>query len=197
MKRHFKQQIDSIQAAYLQLDDTMYEEFITDCLRTIKSGHKIIATSLGKNVPICEKFVGTLNSLGISAHFMHTNSAVHGDLGMIQEGDMVIVMSKSGETAETIYLCEKLKARNSLDWLLSCNKNSTCTDLVDKRLILEVSQEGDPWNLVPNNSTLIFLVFLQSVCMEIIDKLPVDLDTFKNNHPGGSIGMILANRVNE
>ena len=192
MKKHFKQQVETITAAYQSLNETDYNQLLADCMKTIKGGHSIIATALGKNVPICEKFVGTLNSLGVDAHFMHTNSAVHGDLGIIKKNDLVIVLSKSGNTDETLYLCKLLKNRGSSNWLITCNKKGTASDLIDQTIVLEVEQEGDPWNLVPNNSTLVFLVFLQSVCMELIEQLPVDLRTFKSNHPGGSIGKTLA-----
>lgn len=192
MKKHFKQQVQTITAAYQSLDDTDYNKLLEECIKTIKGGHSIIATALGKNVPICEKFVGTLNSLGVDAHFMHTNSAVHGDLGIIKNNDLVIVLSKSGNTDETLYLCNLLQDRGSSNWLITCNSKGIASDLIDQNIVLEVKQEGDPWNLVPNNSTLVFLVFLQSLCMELIERLPVDLKTFKSNHPGGSIGKILA-----
>ena len=70
------------------IDEDEFCRLKNDCLETINQGNKIIATGIGKNVPICEKFVGTLNSLGISASFMHGNSAIHGDLGMIKDGDL-------------------------------------------------------------------------------------------------------------
>lgn len=192
MKKHFKQQVETISAAYENLDDTSYNEFINDCLATINSGGAIIATALGKNVPICEKFVGTLNSIGIDAHFMHTNSAVHGDLGLVHENDLVVMLSKSGETDETIYLSKQLQERNSRNWLLTCSPSSKAGSIINKQIIMRVDQEGDPWNLVPNNSTLVFLVFLQAACMEIIDRLSIKLETFKKNHPGGNIGKVLS-----
>jgi arabinose-5-phosphate isomerase len=194
MKKHFHQQVQAIAAAYENLDDTSYNAFIEDCLKTINGGHSIIATALGKNVPVCEKFVGTLNSVGIKAHFMHTNSAVHGDLGVVGPEDLVVILSKSGETEETIYLSELLEKRGSLNWLLTCNPASRCGEIIKNQLVMKLDQEGDPWNLLPNNSTLIFLVFLQATCMEILDRLPVKLETFKANHPGGNIGKILVNR---
>lgn len=191
MKKHFKQQLDVMANAYDKLEDTEYLALLDDCVATIQRGGSIIATALGKNVPICEKFVGTLNSLGIDAHFMHTNSAVHGDLGLVKPNDLVIILSKSGNTDETLLLCKLLSERGSNNWLLTCNATGKASSLVDQAVVFEVTQEGDPWNLVPNNSTLLFLVFLQALCMEIIDRLPVPLETFKKNHPGGNIGKIL------
>ena len=191
MKKHFKQQLETIAEAYKSLDDAASGKLLLNCLQTIRGGHKIVATALGKNVPICEKFVGTLNSLDIDAHFMHTNSAVHGDLGTVKDGDLVIVLSKSGETDETLYLCQLLKKRNVTKWLLTCSNDSTAGKIVENEIILKITKEGDPWNLVPNNSTLVFLVFLQALCMEIIDRLGIKLNIFKDNHPAGAIGEFL------
>jgi thiamine kinase-like enzyme len=101
----------TVTTALKSIDIQQMDSLITDCERTIRSGHKIIASGLGKNVPICEKFVGTMLSLGMDANFLHTNTAVHGDMGMVRPGDLVILLSKSGETKETIYLKELLETR--------------------------------------------------------------------------------------
>ena len=81
-------------------------QLVQESLDAIESGKKIVVSGLGKNVPVCDKFVGTMNSLGQPACYMNTNNAVHGDIGMVNEGDLVIILTKSGETAESIYLTE-------------------------------------------------------------------------------------------
>ena len=63
------------------IDDIQFEQLVSDCEQTLRNGNKIIATGLGKNVPICDKFVGTMLSLGLNAGFLHSNTAVHGDMG--------------------------------------------------------------------------------------------------------------------
>ena len=65
------------------IDDIQFEQLVSDCEQTLRNGNKIIATGLGKNVPICDKFVGTMLSLGLNAGFLHSNTAVHGDMGMV------------------------------------------------------------------------------------------------------------------
>ena len=99
----------------VQLDDALkgismadLDRLISDCEYTLKSGHKVIASGLGKNVPICEKFEGTMLSAGMDAQFLHTNSAVHGDMGVVKDGDMVILLTKSGETEESVNLVRLL-----------------------------------------------------------------------------------------
>jgi arabinose-5-phosphate isomerase len=158
------------------------------CLDTLSTGHKLVASGLGKNVPICEKFVGTLNSVGIPAAFMHTNSAIHGDLGLVRGGDLVIVLSKSGETAESVQLVKLLKRRGCKIWLLSFSRSSTLHGEVPNRLILQLEHEGDEWNILPNNSTVLNLIVLQELAMQLAKARHVSIDALRQNHPGGAIG---------
>lgn len=175
------------------IDDIQFEQLVSDCEQTLRNGNKIIATGLGKNVPICDKFVGTMLSLGLNAGFLHSNTAVHGDMGMVHSGDLVIVLTKSGATAESVYLVDLLKQRKGVKlWLLSFNEHSVLADSMDNKLIIKLEHEGDLWNIVPNNSTTLNLVVLQAVAMELSKRLELSLeDDFKPNHPGGAIGVTL------
>ena len=170
--------------------------FILKRISVISTGHKIIASGLGKNVPICDKFVGTMLSLGLDAAFMHTNTAVHGDMGMVHPGDLVIILTKSGSTAESVYLAELLKQREGVKlWLLSFREHSELADTMPNKVIVNLEHEGDLWNIVPNNSTTINLLILQEVAMEMSRRLKLDLERdFKPNHPGGAIGDKLRKR---
>ena len=150
-------------------------------------------SGLGKNVPICEKFVGTMISMGLDACFLHTNSAVHGDMGLVKERDMVILLTKSGETAESIYLARLLKERQVNLWLLTFEKESTLTREIPNRIVLELKHEGDLWNVMPNNSTTMNLILLQGFAMQIAKSMEIDIHQFKRNHPGGHIGEVLEN----
>jgi len=188
IKKHFDRQIKALQQAYQKGFGKLEEKLLSDCINTIKNKKQIIVTALGKNVPICEKFVGTLNSVGIDAHFMHTNSAIHGDLGLIDDGDLVILLSKSGNTEETLLLANIIKDFKAKKWLLTCNNQAKAIKLVDNTLVFHLKHEGDPWNLIPNNSTILFLVFLQALAMTLIDELKIPISVFKRNHPGGDIG---------
>lgn len=191
MNKYFSELVKSVNGALESVDSKMFDKLVKDCTETLSSGHKIIASGLGKNVPICEKFVGTMLSLGKSAFFLHTNSAVHGDIGMVQDGDLVIILTKSGETAESVYLYQQLKQRDVTLWLLSFEQESTLAKAMENSLILELDHEGDMWNIMPNNSTTLNLIILQSVAMQIARDMNITLDDFKRNHPGGHIGKVL------
>lgn len=170
------------------IDEKVFNRLIDETAETLQRGGKIIVSGLGKNVPICDKFVGTMLSLGLNANFLHTNSAVHGDIGMVKEGDLVIVLTKSGETTESIYLTRHLEAKKANIWLLTFTKESTLTRRIPKSLILDLEHEGDMWNIVPNNSTTMNLIVLQALAMSVAVRMNVSLEDFKSNHPGGHIG---------
>ena len=83
MITYFNEIMDTVKASLNSLDENQFKRLVNHCTRCINNGGKIVASGLGKNVPICEKFVGTMNSLGMDARFLHTNTAVHGDLGIL------------------------------------------------------------------------------------------------------------------
>ena len=191
MITYFEKQLRVIDDAVHSLDEAVFRRWVEEGRKTIDAGHKIIVSGLGKNVPICEKFVGSMVSLGMEACFMHTNSAVHGDMGIVKEGDMVILLTKSGETSESVYLARLLEERNVNMWLLTFVSDSTLTRLIPNSVVLDLEHEGDPWNIVPNNSTTLNLIVLQGLAMQIAEARKVRLEDFKRNHPGGHIGAIL------
>ena len=191
---HFEKTLKIINDSIRSIHEEEFETLIRDCLDAISRRNKIIVSGLGKNVPICEKFVGTLNSLGIPAAFMHTNSAVHGDLGLVGKNDLVILLTKSGETEESIHLAKLLKKRHCKLWLLSFSRHSTLYREIPNRLIVDLEHEGDEWNLLPNNSTLLNLIVLQEVAMLVAKALQIPIDVLKQNHPGGAIGISLTER---
>ena len=194
MRAYYEEVIDVIKDSLESIDEGVYEQVISESVDVLKAGGKIIASGLGKNVPICEKFVGTLNSLGIDARFLHTNTAVHGDLGMVGKNDIVYLLSKGGNTHETVALAEHLKARGTDTWLMTFTEKCKSAEVVDKRLIMHLINEGDEWDIVPNNSTTVYLIVLQGIALEIASRLGVTLDDFRVNHPGGGIGARLSGK---
>ena len=178
MQQYFDETISIISNALNSVDQLRYGNLISECETTIKSGNKIIATGLGKNVPICDKFVGTMLSLG---------------LNMVKPGDLVIILTKSGATAESVYLEALLEKRKQVKlWLISFDENGILSKKMENKVIVNMTHEGDLWNIVPNNSTTINLILLQTVAMELSKRLNLSLENdFKPNHPGGAIGVAL------
>ena len=119
---------------------------------------------------------------------MHTNSAVHGDLGMVREKDLVILLSKSGITTETVYLMELLKKKKCTMWLITFAPEYRGHD---HSIVMSLEHEGDQWNIMPNHSTVLNLIVLQTLAMELGKRMGVSIEDFKRNHPGGAIGKLL------
>lgn len=188
MINYFEDTLKILSESLHSIDPEDFSSLATDCENTLKNGNQVIVSGLGKNVPICEKFVGTMLSLGLNANFLHTNSAVHGDMGMVKSGDLVIVLTKSGSTSESVYLVDALKNKNCTIWLLTFNKDGVLTKKVAKKLIVYLQHEGDMWDIVPNNSTILNLIVLQTLSMTLANRMKVTLADFKVNHPGGAIG---------
>lgn len=188
MLTYFDDILNTIESSIHSLDIDIFNTLVDHCIKCIDSGGKIIASGLGKNVPICEKFVGTMNSLGMDARFLHTNTAIHGDLGIVGEHDIVLLLSKSGNTSESVLLANYLVERGTETWLLSFNHDCKLASILKNQLILSLKNEGDAWNIVPNNSTSVYLILLQGIAMQICERRGVTLDDFRRNHPGGGIG---------
>ena len=194
MISYFEKQLAEFEHSIHSLDEEMFKRWVNEAVVTLNDGHKIIVSGLGKNVPICEKFVGSMVSMGLDACFLHTNSAIHGDMGIVKNGDMVIILTKSGETKESIYLTELLKKRDVNLWLMTFKRESTLVSEIPNSIVLDLIHEGDLWNIMPNNSTTINLIVLQGLAMMIAKEMKLEIEAFRRNHPGGYIGSVLKER---
>lgn len=190
MISYFEKQLEELEHAIHSMDEKVFNRWVKEAADTLYSGHKVVVSGLGKNVPICEKFVGTMISLGLEAYFLHTNSAVHGDMGLVKDGDMVIILTKSGETEESVYLAKLLKKRDVNLWLLTFQQDSTLTREISNSMVLKLGHEGDLWNIMPNNSTTVNLIVLQGLAMMLARKMELEKEAFLRNHPGGAIGKL-------
>jgi arabinose-5-phosphate isomerase len=188
VSHNFDDTLRILSGAVRSLDPREFDALEEDAIATLARGNKLVFSGLGKNVPICEKIVGSLNSVGLAAAFVHTNSAVHGDLGVVREGDLVIILTKSGETAESVHLSRLLTKRNCTQWLLTFNRDSILHREIPKRVVIDLEHEGDGWNILPNNSTVLNLIVLQGLTMALVEHFGVPIDVLHANHPGGAIG---------
>ena len=193
MKDYYKIVLKTIEDAINSIDENQYENLLLECIDTINDGGKIVVSGLGKNVPICEKFVGTMTSLTLPACFLHTNTAMHGDLGYVTNKDLLIILTKSGNTEESIMLAQYVRqSRKTRTWLLTMGNNTKVEAYVNYTIHIKLDNEGDDWDVVPNNSTSVYLIILQGIAIELSKRLGVTLEDFKINHPGGAIGRRLA-----
>ncbi|RRJ62285.1 SIS domain-containing protein [Paenibacillus oralis] len=197
MIAYFESLLKTISSAIEGLDEMTFNQLVNDCVTTLNQGNKLVVSGLGKNVSICDKFVGSMVSLGLNACFLHTNSAIHGDMGVVKDGDLVIILTKSGETSESIYLTRLLQERKINLWLMTFEAESTLARAIKNKLIIHLEHEGDMWNIMPNNSTTLNLIILQALVMQIAEKQNLQLEDFKRNHPGGHIGEVLKGELSK
>ena len=181
----YKSHIESIQTSYEYLEDNKVEELIN---LIVNCKGKILFTGIGKNGHVAAKATSTISSIGVPCFFIDAVDSVHGDMGVIDENDVLIAISKSGNTDELVNFLHHVNHKNCK--IVSIHSNSgnqsqkySCLDIN-----LHVDKEADHLNIVPTSSIAIFTIFLQSVACEISRRKNLTLQQFVQNHPGGSIG---------
>lgn len=153
-----------------------------------KSSGRVIITGIGKSAIIAQKMVATLNSTGTNAMFMHAADAIHGDLGMIRQEDIVIIISKSGNTPEIKVLVSMIKGFGNTIVGMVSHEDSYLFDQADISILLPVSREADPNNLAPTTSTTLQLAFGDALAVALLSLRGFTIEQFARFHPGGSLG---------
>ena len=162
-----------------------------------RSNGRVIITGIGKSAIIANKIVATLNSTGTPAIFMHAADAIHGDLGLIQDKDVVICISKSGNTPEIKVIIPLLKRTNNPLIAITGNKNSFLGKEADFVFNSYVEKEVCPINLAPTTSTTAQLVLGDALAVCLLHMRNFSSDDFAKYHPGGTLGKKLFLRVKD
>ena len=163
----------------------------------LNSKGRVIITGIGKSANIANKIVATLNSTGTPAVFMHAADAIHGDLGNIQTEDVVICISKSGNTPEIKVLVPLIRNSNYKIIAITGNADSFLGKNADYVLNSYVEREADPNNLAPTNSTTAQLVLGDALAVCLLDLRGFSNKDFAKYHPGGALGKRLYLRVSD
>jgi arabinose-5-phosphate isomerase len=152
----------------------------------------IIFTGIGKSGFVAEHVSSTFNSISIKSVFINPVNCLHGDLGFISNNDIIICISKSGNTEELLKFVQLCKTNNKAQIVLihSNNKVNLIKEKVDHSIFIPVKKELDDFNIIPTISSIIYLAFLQCIGLTTIDVNESKLQKFFKNHPGGSIGTI-------
>lgn len=177
--------------------DSIDDEFISAVDKIFKSTGKIVVTGIGKSAIIAQKITATFNSTGTASIFMHAADAIHGDLGMIQENDLVLCISKSGNTPEIKVLVPMLKTLGTALIGMAANKDSYLATHADILLHTPVAKEADPNNLAPTASTTAQLVMGDCIATTLLALRGFTAKDFAQYHPGGSLGKKLYLRVSD
>ncbi|AMO21209.1 KpsF/GutQ family sugar-phosphate isomerase [Flavobacterium columnare] len=158
---------------------------------------RLIVTGIGKSAIIAQKMVATFNSTGTPSMFLHASEAIHGDLGMVQSGDVIICISKSGNSPEIKVLVPLLKRFGNQLIGMTANLHSFLGKESDLVLHAYVSKESCPNNLAPTNSTTAQLVLGDALAICLMKKRDFKSEDFAKYHPGGALGKKLLLRVSD
>ncbi|HHH19906.1 MAG TPA: KpsF/GutQ family sugar-phosphate isomerase [Campylobacterales bacterium] len=171
-----------------------FEQAVEDILR---SEGKLIISGMGKSGIIGKKIAATLASTGTPSFFLHPGEAYHGDLGMIEANDTVLLISNSGETDEVLKLIPFLKSQNNTIVAMSGNPSSTLAQHSTYHLNVHVNQEACPLQLAPTSSTTATLVMGDALAIALMQLRGFQDSDFAQFHPGGSLGRRLLTRVED
>lgn len=150
---------------------------------------KVVCTGMGKSHHVAEKIAATLSSTGTSAFFVHPAESMHGDLGMIQENDVVLALSLSGETAETVQLLKHSPTRSSI--AITAKPHSTMARLSSWVLPIPEYPESCPLGLAPTTSCLMMMALGDGLAMALLSQKTFSKQDFRAFHPSGSLGQAL------
>lgn len=158
---------------------------------------RVVITGIGKSAIVANKIVATLNSTGTPALFMHAADAIHGDLGMVQKDDLVICLSKSGNTPEIKVLVPLLKRTGALMAAMVCNTESYLARQADFVLNATIGQEACPNNLAPTTSTTVQMALGDALAVCLVEARGFTSQDFARLHPGGALGKQLYLKVSD
>jgi arabinose-5-phosphate isomerase len=173
------------------------EDFARAVETIARSDGRVIVSGVGKSGLIGRKIAATLTSTGTPATFLHPADSVHGDLGIVGQKDVAILISKSGESAEVLGLLDHLKRLGVCTIALTSNAKSTLARHSDVALDAWVKEEACPHDLAPTTSTTVALALGDALAIALLEEKGFDADDFARLHPGGTIGKRLLTRVSD
>ena len=190
-RRVLRMETDALAEAERRLGD----QFAKAVESIARSDGRVIVSGVGKSGLIGRKIAATLTSTGTPSTFLHPADSVHGDLGIVDESDVAILISKSGESAEVLGLLDHLKRLGVFTIALTGNEKSTLARHSDVSLDGWVKEEACPHDLAPTTSTTVALALGDALAIALLEEKGFDADDFARLHPGGSIGKRLLTRV--
>lgn len=187
---------EALQALEARLDET-FSATVESLLSVLTERKKLVLVGIGKSGNIAHKIAATLTSTGAPAVVLHSQNALHGDLGLLSEGDAVIALSYSGETSELLNLLPFLKRRSGTFVAMTGKLDSTLARHADHVIDTSVPREACPLELAPTSSSTTMLVAGDALAMVLMSARGFTADDFAQYHPGGSLGRALLTTVGE
>lgn len=166
-------------------------------LACLNGGHKIIVTGVGKNLPVGEKIAATLTSTGSPAVVLHANDALHGDLGIVTDGDVVLALSYSGSSEELVDLIPAIRRTPVKIIAVTGVPDSALAKLSDAVIPISVEREACPFNMAPTTSTTVTMAVGDALAMVLLEARGFKREDYAKLHPGGAIGRTLLLKVSD
>ena len=183
--------------AILGLQDQIKETFNDLCANILATKGKLILMGIGKSGHIAQKISATLSSTGTPSFFIHPTEAAHGDLGMIDKKDAILILSNSGETKEIIEILPAFKRCAGSIFTLTNNADSTIAKTGDINILIKANEEACPLDLAPTSSTTLALVFGDALAVSLLEHRGFTKDDFAKSHPAGQLGKKLTTLVKD
>ena len=177
--------------------DNINQDFEKAVLKIFESKGRLVISGIGKSAIIAQKIVASLNSTGTPSVFLHAADAIHGDIGMVQPDDIVMILSKSGDSPEIKVLVPIIKNFKNPLIAVCGNMQSYLAKCADIALDTTVEEEASPHNLAPTSSTTAQLVMGDAICVCLMELRGFNPQDFAKFHPGGTLGKRLYLRVAE
>ena len=177
--------------------DFLNDDFLKSVQAIFNTKGRLVITGIGKSAHIGQKIVATLNSTGTPSLFMHAAEAVHGDLGMITKDDVVLCISKSGNSPEIKVLAPLLKRDGNILIGMTGNESSFLGKNSDFVINAYVEKEADPNNLAPTTSTTVQLALGDALAVALIEMRNFTANDFAKFHPGGALGKKLLLKIKD
>jgi len=196
-KRVIAVEADELRRLSDRLDAGAVERAISLMLEALSNGGKIVVCGVGKSGHIGDKIAATLTSTGSTAVVLNSLNALHGDLGLVSDGDVVLAISYGGETAELLNILPPLARFDVKLIAITGQPKSTLGQAADVCLDVSVEQEACPLNLAPTSSTTAMLALGDALAMVLLEARGFKQDDFARFHPGGTLGRALLYRVNQ
>ena len=181
----------------LEISDQLNDTFIELCDDILEMSGKLILMGVGKSGHVSQKIAATLSSTGTPSFFIHPTEAAHGDMGMIEKEDLILLFSNSGETQEIISILAALKRSSKKLISVTGNSLSTIACASDNHIEIKTSEEACTLDLAPTSSTTAAMAFGDALAVTLLQTKGFTKDDFAKSHPAGKLGKALTIQVSD
>ena len=177
---------EHIEKNLLSINSLPKKENIKNIIDKFVKHNRVIFCTMGKSAFACRKVVYTARSYGLEWHDLDVCHAFHGDAGIVRDGDLLVFVSKSGKTKETIEVANYFSNWDTIS--VTSDKNSPLSVVCKENIYIPIVEEGSPFGYAPMISTSMYMIVLHGILSEVVDAKNIKIEEYARNHPAGNIG---------